>query len=126
MNGLVYDAGALIAAERRDRRFLAFHDEALAAGVRPVVPVVVLAQAWRGGPQPMLSRVLRGCRIVPDDERVGRAAGATLSSAGSADVVDAIVVVTAARDNAVVVTSDPADLAHIAEGADLILRFHPV
>lgn len=38
------------------------------------IPAVVLAQAWRGGPQARLSRVLKSCDIVPDDESVGRAA----------------------------------------------------
>lgn len=123
---LVYDTGALLAAERRDPRFLIAHDEAVAAGTRPVVPVVVLAQAWRGGPQPLLSRVLRGCRIVADDERVGRAAGAALAGAGTSDVVDAIVVVTGVREHAVVVTSDPDDLARIADCADIQLRLFVV
>lgn len=35
---IVYDAGALIAADRGDRRLLALHDELLSAGVVPVVP----------------------------------------------------------------------------------------
>jgi hypothetical protein len=31
--------------------------------IRPIVPVVVLAQTWRGGPQHQISRVLQGCDI---------------------------------------------------------------
>ena len=33
------------------------HDELVANRVRPIVPVVILAQAWRGGPQHPISRV---------------------------------------------------------------------
>ena len=73
MAALVYDAGALLAAERRNPDFLALHDEATGARIRPIVPVVVLAQAWRGGPQHQVSRVLKGCDILPDDAATGRA-----------------------------------------------------
>ena len=37
------------AAERRNRTLWLYHDESLAAGTVPVVPAVVLAQAWHGG-----------------------------------------------------------------------------
>jgi predicted nucleic acid-binding protein len=111
---IVYDTGALLAAERRNPDFLALHDELTAARIRPIVPVVVLAQAWRGGPQHQISRILKACDIVPDDERTGRAAGVACAASGTADVVDAIVVATAARNHAPVVTSDPSDLARIA------------
>ena len=115
MATIVYDTGALLAAERRSPDFLALHDELTAARIRPVVPVVVLAQAWRGGPQHQISRVLKGCDIVPDDERIGRAAGVACAASGTADVVDAIVVATAVRHQAPVVTSDRDDLARIAD-----------
>lgn len=105
---------------------LAFHDEALASGWVPVVPVVVLAQAWRGGPQAHLSRLLRGCRIQPDDEHVGRAAGAACARSGTTDVMDAIVVVSALRHDALVVTSDPEDLAHLADALDRKVQTYAV
>lgn len=76
MRAIVYDTGALLAAERRNPDFLALHDELTAARIRPIIPVVVvLAQAWRGGPQHQISRVLKGCDILPDDQRTGRGAG---------------------------------------------------
>lgn len=126
MRNVVYDTGALLAAERRNPRFLVLHDELTAARVRPVVPVVVLAQAWRGGPQHRISRVLKGCDIRPGDERVGRAAGVACGSAGTADVVDAIVVATAVRQQASVVTSDPGDLGRLAEAIGVKLRLFVV
>ena len=113
MPAVVYDTGALLAAERRNPDFLALHDELTSARIRPLIPVVVLAQAWRGGPQHQISRILKGCDILPDDERTGRAAGIACA-AGTADVVDAIVIVTAVRHQAPVVTSDPGDLTRIA------------
>ncbi|WP_125774254.1 PIN domain nuclease [Antribacter gilvus] len=115
MAGIVYDTGALLAAERRDVRFLAMHAEFLRAGVHPVVPVVVLAQAWRGGPQDGISRLLKGCQVRADDERTGRTAGVVCGMAGSSDVVDALVVTTAALLGAVVVTSDPDDIGRLSD-----------
>ena len=125
MATVVYDTGALLAAERRNPDFLALHDELTAARIRPIVPVVVLAQAWRGGPQHQISRVLNACDIVPDDERTGRAAGVACAASGTADVVDAIVVATAVRHQAPVVTSDPCDLIHIANSIGVKVQLYP-
>src|SRR5260370_15625690 len=56
---VTYDTGALVAAERNDRRMWALHAVLLAEEVAPVVPAPVLAEAWRGGPrQASLSRLL--------------------------------------------------------------------
>lgn len=91
MATIVYDTGALLAAERRNPDFLALHDELTAARIRPIVPVVVLAQALRDGPQHQISRVLKACDILPDDQHLGRAAGVACAAASTSDVVDAIV-----------------------------------
>ncbi len=124
MPAIVYDTGALLAAERRNPDVLALHDEVTAARIRPIVPVVVLAQAWRGGPQHQISRVLKGCDILPDDERTGRAAGLACAASGTADVVDAIVIATAVRHQAPVVTSDPRDLTRIADALGVKIRLY--
>ena len=126
MRAIVYDTGALLAAERGNPDFLALHDEVTRARIRPVVPVVVLAQAWRGGPQHQISRVLKGCDVLPDDQRVGRAAGVACAASGTADVVDAIVIVTAVQNQAPVVTSDPGDLARIADAIGIKINLFPV
>src|SRR6266700_787724 len=97
MAAIVYDTGALLAAERRNPDFLALHDEVTAARIRPLVPVVVLAQAWRGGPQHQISRVLKGCDIIADDGRTGRAAGIGCAASRTADVAGALVIATAGR-----------------------------
>jgi predicted nucleic acid-binding protein len=124
MPAIVYDTGALLAAERRNPDFLALHDELTSARIRPIVPVVVLAQAWRGGPQHQISRVLKGCDILPDDQRAGRAAGVACAASGTTDVVDAIVIATAVQHQAPVVTSDPRDLTHIADSIGVKIRLY--
>lgn len=129
MAGLLYDTGALLAAERRNRsstRLWLLHEQCLRSGVRPWVPVVVLAQAWRGRPAHDLSRLLRGCQVLPDTEELGRMAGRACALAGTADVVDALVVAFATRLGAPVVTSDPADLLRLASGLDVRLALHQV
>ena len=126
MATIVYDTGALLAAERRNPDFLALHGELTAARIRPIVPVVVLAQAWRGGPQHQIGRVLKACDIVPDDERTGRAAGMACAAAGTADVVDAIVAATAVRHQAPIVTSDPGDLTDVADAIGMKIRLYPL
>ena len=126
MSGIVYDTGALLAAERRHRGLWALHEQSLAGGVRPIVPVVVLAQAWRGTPHANLSRLLRGCQVTPDTEDLGKAAGALCGRAGTSDVVDGLVVITALRRDALVVTSDPDDLQHLASSLHGKLALHTV
>lgn len=113
-SGLTYDTGMLVAAERNVRSAWTMHRRALAQGVLVTVPAAVLAQAWRGGPQPLLSRLLRGCVIDPLDEPVARSAGAACRSSGSSDIVDSSVVTGAASRGDAIVTSDPNDLRRIA------------
>ncbi|SBW28715.1 twitching motility protein PilT [Protofrankia symbiont of Coriaria ruscifolia] len=115
MKGLLYDAGALIAAEQADHKVWAMHAEALEHDVRPIVPAPALAQVWRGGPQPNLSRLLKGCDIEPLPEETARAVGALLARAGTSDIVDATVVVNAAATDRSVLTSDASDLRALAE-----------
>jgi hypothetical protein len=111
---VVYDAGALIAAERGSRAMWAFHRRLLERDVQPAVPAVALAQAWRGPRQVQLARLLRSCALIPFTERDARIAGVALARSGTDDVVDAGVVVAAGRNGAIL-TSDPGDLRTIAD-----------
>jgi hypothetical protein len=115
VSGVTYDAGMLIAAERGERLAWAVHRRALERGHRPVIPAPVLAQAWRGGPQPQLSRFRRGCRIEDMTETLALAAGTLLAATGSSDIVDATVVASAASRGDLVLTSDPDDLLALAD-----------
>jgi predicted nucleic acid-binding protein len=89
-----------------------------------VVPAPVLAQAWRGGPQHRLSRLLKGCVVESMDAPIAREAGRTCAAAGSSDVVDATVAATAIRLRAHVVTSDRKDMEALAQavGQRITLR----
>jgi len=120
---VVYDAGALLAAERGDDRIRSFHRRCLLHGGSPCVPAPVLTQAWRGGGRQVgLSRLLKGCTVLPTDEDLARRAGALLGLSGTADAVDAIVVATAVKLEAMVVTSDPQDLYKIGDATSVSLK----
>lgn len=112
--GITYDAGALLAAEANRRDLWAIHTRSLQRGQRPVVPAGVLGQAWRGGPQPELSRLLRGCQIEELTEPRARSAGFACARSRSSDVIDASVVVGALTRNDLVITTDPQDLERVA------------
>ncbi len=126
MPGITYDAGALIAAERNDRRLWALHRRALERGIVPTVPAGVLAQGWRGGPQAQMSRLLGGCRVEDFDEPRARSAGAACVAAGTSDVVDAAVVVGAAARRDLVITSDAADLTLLRNALNVELQLQVI
>jgi len=116
--GVTYDTGALVAADRGERRMWARHRMLLARREVPTAPAPVVAQAWRGGGrQALLSRLLVGCDIEPLDNDQARAVGALAARAGTADVVDATVVEGALRRHDLVLSSDPDDLHSIAGAA---------
>jgi len=113
--GITYDAGALIAAERGERRMWARHKALLLRREVPVVPAPVVAQCWRGTPrQALLARILAGCHAEPLDDIQARATGTLAGHARTTDIVDACVVEGALRRHDLVITSDPADLTAIA------------
>lgn len=123
---IIYDAGALVAAERNVRPLWALHDATLRRDLPPVVPAGVLAQVWRGGPQANLSRLLSGCRVSSLDEPLARAAGTLCGQARTSDVVDASVVVLAHVMGAPVVTGDADDLNALASAAGWSITLHEI
>ena len=123
---IIYDAGALVAAERSVRPLWALHDAALRRDVSPLVPAGVLAQVWRGGPQANLSRLLAGCTVTPLDESLARSVGTLCGQARTSDVVDASVVVLARVLAAPVVTGDAADLRALAGAAGWPITIHEI
>lgn len=106
MRAVVYDTGVLIAAERNDRRVWAEHRVRLEAGVLPLVPSPVVAQASRSPRQVQLRRFLRGCDVTRFEEDDAHRAGALLAKSRTKDVVDACVVAEAIRRRADVVSAD--------------------
>jgi hypothetical protein len=114
VKGVTYDAGALLAAERNDRRVWALHAGFLAEEVVPTVPAPVLAQVWRGGSrQANVSRLLALCIVEPMSEEQARAVGDLARRSKHKDVVDLTVVEGALRRGDAIVTSDPRDIAKL-------------
>jgi hypothetical protein len=111
---VIYDAGVLVAAERGDRRTWADHRTRLELGVAPCTTAPVLAQVSRSPRQAQLRRFVRGCDVEAFAPEQAHAVGALLGRADTADVVDAHVVLTAARRAATVLTADPGDLQRLA------------
>jgi hypothetical protein len=119
VRGLILDAGALVHVEGhpRGRVYWACRD-ALESGAPALLPAVVLAQVWRASSrQAPVSMLRRMCRTVPFTEDMAEAVGRLLAMSGSADVVDAAVVVTAISHGCAVLTSDPGDLRKLADAA---------
>ena len=124
MAGLTLDAGALIAFERNDRRTVLLLARALQRDLAIVVPAGVIGQVWRDGRrQARLARLLAtdNVEIEALDDRRGRAAGQLCGACGTADVIDASVVLGARARGQRIVTSDPDDLARLDPRAELIV-----
>ncbi|HUJ65461.1 MAG TPA: hypothetical protein VLX59_07990 [Acidimicrobiales bacterium] len=121
--GVTYDSGALIAAERSERRMWVRHRAFLEIRAVPTVPAGVVAQSWRGGSrQAMLSRLLVGCDIEALDNEQARRVGPLARKASTIDIVDASVVEGALRRVDLVISSDREDLEAIATAAGSSLQ----
>jgi hypothetical protein len=106
----------LIALDRDKREAWVALRRLVDRGDVPTVPTVVAAQAWRDGQrQARLAQALRACRPDELGEELARRAGELCGRAGIADVVDAVVVESAARRGDDVYTGDLAGLARLAE-----------
>lgn len=117
MRAVVYDTAVLIAADRGQRRTWAEHRVRLEAGIIPLVPSPVLAQASRSPKQAQMRRLLRGCEIAPFDEEAAHAAGALLGKARTQDVVDGSLVVLSIRRGADIVSADAKDISRLLSAA---------
>jgi len=73
----------------------------------------VVAQVSRSPQQAQLRRFLTGCVVVPLGESEAHQAGRLLGMTRTADVVDAVVVTTALRENAMILTGDPDDMERL-------------
>jgi predicted nucleic acid-binding protein len=125
-DGLTYDTGALVAAERDDRLLWSLHRAVLRRCLPPTVPAAVLAEAWRGGPQANLSRLLKGCDIEDLTKAQARAVGALAARAEHDDIADVSVVEGAIRRNHAVVTSNAAHIRKVANAAGASIVIHSV
>jgi hypothetical protein len=124
VNGITFDAGGLIALDRKDRRVLTIIARAQELGMRITIPATALAQAIRNpARQALMSRLIRqaGTDLVALDGPDATAVGLLLARTATADIVDAHVVVCAQRAAQAVITSDPDDLRRIAPGLQLVV-----
>lgn len=119
MSALVLDAGALLAVDRGDRATIARLQVAQRAGLELRSNAMVVAQVWRDrrGLQVGLARLLQAVDVRAVSPGDGRDAGMLLADAGTADAIDATVVLLAAPGDRIL-TSDPGDLARLAEAAE--------
>ena len=113
MSTVVYDAAVLVDADRNERRTWAEHKVRLELGVVPLVPAPVVVQISRSPRQAQLRRFLTGCVVVPLGETEAHEAGWLLGLTKTADVVDAVVVTTALRQKATILTGDPNDMKRL-------------
>ena len=113
---VVLDAGALIQFDRGNARMRALIRLALDSSAPLIVPAGVLGQAWRDGSRQVPLAALLSARITlveSLDEPMAKAAGVLCGRSRTADVIDASVVLAARSRDAVVVTTDEADLHRI-------------
>jgi predicted nucleic acid-binding protein len=111
---VVLDAGALIGIDRGSETVRGYVLLADQGRVALATSSAVIAQVWRGGTrQARLARFLASDLVaeVALDPEAGRRIGALAAVVGSADVVDGHVALIALDADAVVLTSDPRDMA---------------
>lgn len=115
---LILDSGAVIGWSRGDPRVRALVREAIERGAEVRVPVVVLAETLRGGPQDApVNRVLKAVGTTPTDPRIGRSAGELLGRTGGSNAADALVAAEALNaPDAVLLTGDVDDLGALLAG----------
>jgi predicted nucleic acid-binding protein len=111
---VVYDAGVLVAAATDERETWADHRVRLELGELPRTTAPVVAQVSRSGHQVLLRRFLRGCETVAFSQEHAHDVGALLGRTGTSDVVDAHLIVIAAKTGSTVLTSDIDDLRSLS------------
>ena len=118
MSALILDAGALVAVDRGDRAMIARLRAAQQHGLDLRSNAMVVAQVWRDrhGRQAGLAQLLRAVDVRAVSPEDGRRAGVLLGVTGTSDAVDATIVLLASPGDRIV-TSDPHDLAALAEAA---------
>ena len=107
--GLTFDAGALIALERRHAKMARIYGEALKNGLPITIPAVVISEWWRSRTKER-ELILRSLRIEAVDVPLAKLAGEAIAAIPGASAVDALVMASAARRGDTVYTSDVGDL----------------
>jgi hypothetical protein len=118
VSGLILDAGALVAVDRDDRAMIARLRASQQHGLELRTNAMVVAQVWRDqrGRQVNLARLLHAVDVRAISQKDGRDAGVLLAAVGTADPIDATVVLLAAPGDRIM-TSDPSDMSRLAAKA---------
>ena len=108
-----------MAVDRDDRSMIARLRAAQQHGLELRTNAMVVAQVWRDrhGRQTNLARLLRAVDVRAVSQRDGRDAGVLQAAAGTADAIDATVVLLAAPGDRIL-TSDPRDITLLAVVAE--------
>lgn len=103
---MILDAGFLVSIDRNEHAARSFLNAAIAREWRLVTTEPVIAQVWRQGHrQARLAAFLKSIESIALDN--GREVGALLGISGTADPVDAHIVIVAARLREPILTGDP-------------------
>ena len=123
MSALILDAGALVGVDRNDRAVLARLAAAQRNGLELRTNPMVVAQVWRDrqGRQANLARLLQAVKVSRSTIRKVARPAPCLGQAGTADPIDATVVLLANPGDRIL-TSDPDDLTRLAEAANVPSR----
>jgi hypothetical protein len=123
---LLLDAGGLVGYDRRNATVIAFIEFAQRRQVAVRTTSGIVAQVWRGGSrQARLARLLRGVDERELSRSMSRSVGVLLGNAGTSDVIDASLV-DIALDGDEILTSDPDDIARLANAAGKRLVIIPI
>ena len=110
---IVFDTGAFIALERRQRTALEVLRVAADDGDDLIAPAAAVAEWWRAGRREKdRARLLRAFRFEPPSLHVARLAGVAMGRVG-AGLGDALVMAGASIQGDVVYTSDLDDLLRL-------------
>jgi polynucleotide 5'-kinase involved in rRNA processing len=123
---VVYDAGVLVAADRDDRDTWVDHRIRLELGIVPTTTAPVVAQVSRTARQVQLRRFLRGCEIEAFSPNQAHDVGTLIGQADTSDVVDAHLIVVAAKTASTVLTSDLGDLGKLSNHLSPPVPLRPI
>ncbi len=116
---IVLDSGALIAVERNNTKVVSLLKASRERNATVLIPAGAIAEAWRGGRQANLARLLNAAHDIPalDAEAAKRIGVAIASCSGRGTAIDASVVDVALRNiPALILTSDPEDIGNLLGG----------
>jgi predicted nucleic acid-binding protein len=109
---ITFDAGALIALERRQQRIWKVFLRALETDVRITVPAPVIAEWWRSRTDAR-EKILAAIYVEPFTTALAVRVGEAMAATKGATLVDTTVMASAALRGGAVYTSDVGDLERL-------------